>query len=416
MLKGLPDDKGLFMPEYFPSFSNSFLKEAPSMSFSEVAMHTAETLLTDSMDRNTLWKIVDESMNFDFPLVNITDSIYALELFHGPTLAFKDVGARFMAGLMAAFMKHENKRLTILVATSGDTGGAVANGFHKKEGIEVIILYPSGKVSGLQEKQLITPGENITAIKVEGTFDDCQRLVKEAFTDPALTGRYNLSSANSINIARLIPQSFYYIYAATRLAGNGLPVVFCVPSGNFGNLTAGLFAWRMGLPVSHFIAATNVNDTVPSYLQTGKYIPRKSEHTLSNAMDVGDPSNFYRLLEIFGDDIDKMRNLISGERVSDEATRQTIEQIRKSSGYLLDPHGAVGYTALEKYVQVNRPVNGIFLETAHPAKFADVMEEITGSPVVLPPALAALKNRAGYAIPLSNRYEDFRDFLLTRTS
>lgn len=410
----MPDDKGLFMPQHFPKFSSEFLKAAPNLSFAEIADETAKTLLNGAIDEAELSRIVREAVNFDAPLVKISERIYALELFHGPTLAFKDFGARFMAGLMSYFVKDENTKLTILVATSGDTGGAVANGFLGKEGIDVIILYPESKVSYLQELQLTTLGQNITAIKVKGTFDDCQRLVKTAFVDEQLRNKFQLSSANSINIARLIPQGFYYVYAWSRMIQHKLPVVFCVPSGNFGNISAGLFVWKMGLPVHHFIAATNLNDAVPRYLASGKYDPVAAVQTISNAMDVGDPSNFYRMLDLFDGDWSAFKAVISGCSISDEATKNIIASVYKNEHYLLDPHGAVAYLALSSYLEKNADVNGIFLETAHPGKFLEVVEEIIDEKIKLPEVLEALKGTEGSAISLSDSFEDFKSYLLSR--
>lgn len=413
VLKGLPDDRGLFMPATFNRFSDSFIKSAPGLSFREIAFETARTFLDDSVSENELRDIVDESICFDAPLLKITDSIYALELFHGPTLAFKDFGARFMAGLMSGFVKEERRKLTILVATSGDTGGAVASGFFKKEGIDVIILYPKGKVSPLQEKQLTTFGSNIKAICIDGTFDDCQRLVKTAFLDSEINSRLWLSSANSINIARLIPQSFYYVYAWSRLVKNNMPVVFSVPSGNFGNLTAGLFANRMGLPVHHFIAATNSNKIVPEYLSSGKYVPKPSIQTISNAMDVGDPSNFARMLDMYDGSVEKMRTDITGFSFSDTETAAGMRQLKNEFLYQSDPHGAVGFLALQKYMSGNPGLQGVFLETAHPAKFLEVVEEITGAKVVLPEALLSVKDLEGSAKTLANKFNLFKELLIS---
>jgi threonine synthase len=414
VLKGLPEDKGLFMPEHFNNFSKEFLSAAPQLSFQEIAFETAALLLGNSVDQKVLKQIVFDAINFDAPLVDITDRIYALELFHGPTLAFKDFGARFMAGLMAHFVKDENKKLTILVATSGDTGGAVAAGFHKREGIEVIILYPSGKVSGMQEKQLTTYGNNIAAIEISGNFDDCQRLVKSALTDQELTKHFWFSSANSINISRLIPQTFYYVFAWSRLVKKELPIVFSVPGGNFGNLTAGLFAKKMGLPVEHFIAATNINDIVPAYLITGKFIPKPSVQTISNAMDVGNPSNFVRMMDLYDNNPEKIKQDISGCSVDGIQTKETIKSVFQNHNYLLDPHGAVAFFALEKYLQQHKNTNGIFLETAHPAKFGNIIEEVTGKKIAVPQELEKLNHLNGRSDKLSNGFIDFKEFLLRK--
>jgi len=417
VVKGLPEDKGLFMPAYFPPLENKFLDDANGLSFSETSLHTAKTLLGDSIGEPVLERIIRDAFDFDLPLKQITDNIYVLELFHGPTLAFKDFGARFMAGLMEHYVQDSARKLTILVATSGDTGGAVANAFYGKEGIEVIILYPEGKVSGLQEKQLTTYGRNITALKVSGTFDDCQRLVKAAFNDQTVAAKWWLSSANSINIARLIPQSFYYVYGWSRLASSGKKTVFSVPSGNFGNLTAGLFAWKMGVPVSRFVASTNVNDIVPQYLISGNYRPKPSMQTLSNAMDVGDPSNFARLQDIFKGDVSAMTDTISGFACNDRMTSNAIKEVSSRYGYLPDPHGAVAFLGLQDYLEKNkRDINGIFLETAHPAKFAETVEKITGTRIVLPEPLARLENQTGNSVPMSTSFDDFKAFLMSCTS
>ncbi|MBX2870851.1 MAG: threonine synthase [Saprospiraceae bacterium] len=422
VMKGLPDDNGLYMPESIPKLPQDFINNLSDYSFQEIGITICKELFGDYIPASDIEQIINKALEFPAPVVQLDEHRYILELFHGPSLAFKDFGARFMAQLMGYFNKGEDDKLVILVATSGDTGGAVAAGFYQTLGIEVVILYPSGKVSTLQEKQLTTLGHNITALEVDGTFDDCQALVKKAFLDPDLTSRIRLSSANSINIARLIPQSFYYFEAFKQLPKEGHPIVFCVPSGNFGNLTAGLLAQRMGLPIAHFIAATNKNDVVPSYLDSGQYEPRPSERTLSNAMDVGNPSNFARMVDIYRafEEVDSpiesawgdMRNAISGFAYSDSATESAVLEVSKKYDYTIDPHGAVGYLALEEYQNEHPNTRGIILETAHPSKFLDDMERILGREVEVPERLSVLKDREKKAHYTENDYDDFRSWLL----
>jgi threonine synthase len=422
VMQGLAADRGLYMPVSIPRLPESFISNLPRQSFRDIAYTVARTLFSGALPDRILLEIIEGAINFPVPLVQVEEDIYVAELFHGPSLAFKDFGARFMAGLMGYFNRGADQPLTILVATSGDTGGAVAAGFLGAPGIRVVILYPAGKVSELQEKQLTTLGENITAIEIEGTFDDCQALVKQAFLDRELNQHLRLSSANSINIARLIPQTFYYFEAYKQLSEkqrDGRRVVFSVPSGNFGNLTAGLLAWRMGLPVHHFIAATNINDVVPEYLVNGIFSPRPSEATLSNAMDVGDPSNFYRLIDLFysvegkAKTWEEVRKRISGYAFTDQQTADAIRDVLKNSDYLLDPHGAVGYLALRQYLNnAEGATVGIVLETAHPAKFEPAMESITGHPAPLPEALAALVDKEKLAYPMRVSYPAFREFLI----
>ncbi|RMG59616.1 MAG: threonine synthase [Bacteroidetes bacterium] len=413
VLEGLAPGGGLYLPETLRPLPATFFDRLPDLSFPELATEVALQLLGDSLPATDLRKIVHRAIDFDAPLHKLDDQRQVLELFHGPTLAFKDFGARFMAGLMGWLNRGEDQALTILVATSGDTGGAVAAGFYQTPGIEVVILYPQGKVSPLQEKQLTTLGHNITALEIDGTFDDCQRMVKAAFSDRELAQQCRLSSANSINIARLIPQAFYYFRAYQQWDG-AQPPVFCVPSGNFGNLTAGLLAHRLGLPVQHFIAATNVNDVVPEYLETASFHPRPSVPTLSNAMDVGNPSNFARMLALFGGSHPAMQAQIYGARYTDLQTRAGIREVFERYGYQIDPHGAVGYLALRDY-QVQHPdAAGIILETAHPAKFPEVVEAETGQSVPMPPQLAALAEREKVATPLPADVAALRDWLLAR--
>ncbi len=411
VLKGLPDDNGLFMPQSIPKLPNTFFEGIKGMSFTEVAFEMAHGLIGDSIPANDLLQIVESSVNFPAPVISLSNDIKVLELFHGPSLAFKDFGARFMAQLMS-YYNDSDEPLRILVATSGDTGGAVAAGFLNTPGIEVVILYPSGKVSDLQEKQLTTLGGNITALEVDGTFDDCQHLVKQAFLDKELTSKHRLSSANSINIARVIPQMFYYVEAYKQLSDKRKPLVFSVPSGNFGNLTAGLFAKRMGLPVSQFIAATNENDIVPKYLKSGNYEPRPSVRTLSNAMDVGAPSNFARMLDLNCSTWNIMKDEITGYAYNDMATKKGIAEVWNQHDYVIDPHGAVGYLALQDYMKENGSVNGVVLETAHPSKFLDTVEEVIGKQVEVPERLAVLNDRTKVAIDMSIRFKDFKEWLI----
>jgi len=411
IFKGLPDDNGLFMPLEIPVLPDTFIQNLPAQSFQEIAFTVAQNLMQDAIPESDLRDIVEASINFPAPVVRLDDRTHILELFHGPSLAFKDFGARFMANVMSYYNRGEDKELTILVATSGDTGGAVAAGFYRTPGIKVIILYPSGKVSPLQEKQLTTLGHNITALEVEGTFDDCQALVKKVFLDREVTEKIQLSSANSINMARLIPQSFYYFEAYKQVTGLGLPVVFSVPSGNFGNLTAGLLANRMGLPVHHFIAATNANDVVPAYLHTGHYTARPSVRTLSNAMDVGAPSNFARMLDLYGSTWNMMQSHISGYAFSDADTRAAMVEVDRQYGYMLDPHGAVGYLALKKYQATNPDTTGILLETAHPSKFLEDVEAILNRRIDVPERLAALADSKKVAVQMSTDYSQFREWL-----
>ncbi|MBL7780210.1 MAG: threonine synthase [Saprospiraceae bacterium] len=412
IFKGLPDDNGLYMPVEIPRLPDSFLKNLGNYSFQEIAFEVANALLHEDIPANDLKKIIDTAIDFPAPVVQLDDNTCVLELFHGPSLAFKDFGARFMAQTMSYFNRSEDKQLVILVATSGDTGGAVAAGFYKTPGIQVVILYPSGKVSPLQEKQLTALGHNITALEIDGTFDDCQALVKKAFLDQEVTRSVRLSSANSINIARLIPQSFYYFEAYKQVVHQGRPVVFSVPSGNFGNLTAGLLAQKMGLPIEHFIAATNANDVVPEYLNTGAYTPRPSQRTLSNAMDVGAPSNFARMLDLYCSTWNNMRNDISGYGFSDAATVEAMKEIHTKYNYVIDPHGAVGYLALKKYQESHPDHLGIILETAHPSKFIEDVESILEKQVPIPERLAVLHDAQKVSVNLSTQYDNFKTWLL----
>ncbi|GHB89182.1 threonine synthase [Persicitalea jodogahamensis] len=413
VFRSLPPDNGLYMPESIPTISREFLNTIENRTFNEIAVEVGHTLLSDDLSHSDMETIVENSFSFEAPVVEITPDNYVLELFHGPSMAFKDFGARFMASLMSYFLAKTQKEIKILVATSGDTGGAVAQGFYKVPGISVTILYPSGKVSEIQEKQLTTLGHNITALEVDGTFDDCQRLVKEAFLDQELTAKYNLASANSINISRLIPQSFYYFSAYAQTKHLGKPLVFSVPSGNFGNLSAGVLAYRMGLPVQHFVAATNRNNVVPRYLESKAYEPLPSIETISNAMDVGSPSNFVRLTRFFEDDWQSVRDLVSGYYFDDEATKASMRKVFEQTDYVMCPHTAVAYEGLQKYRQESgEDFTGIFLATAHPAKFLDLVERTLDSSVHIPERLKNLLSLEKNAIPLKRRFQDFKAYLL----
>jgi len=411
VLRSLPADNGLYMPEKIEPLGDDFWNSWRDLSLSQLGFQIACQVFRESIPAEQLEMIVHEAINFPAPLVRVKEKEYALELFHGPTLAFKDFGARFMARLMGWLTKDDDGLLTVLVATSGDTGGAVASAFHNVPGTRVIILYPKGKVSGLQEKQLTTLGNNIKALEIEGTFDDCQRLVKSAFLKREMSERMNLTSANSINISRLVPQSFYYFDAARNLPEGAKPT-FVIPSGNFGNLTAGLFAEAMGLRVEKFVAATNRNDVVPVYLKEGEYRPRPSVATISNAMDVGAPSNFARMESIFGSEWERMRSRVVGFAYDDEMTRNTIRRIKVETGYTLEPHGAVGWMAAEAWRKDHPEAHTVVLETAHPSKFLDVMEEELGKGTIeIPERLACLANREKVAIQLGTDESAFQDWL-----
>jgi len=409
--QGLALDRGLFMPMYIDPLPASFFKKIDSLTFQELAYEIAAKFFCDDIPKETLREIVYETLSFDTPLVKVEDGIYSLELFHGPTLAFKDVGARFMARMLSYFLREDKNPVHVLVATSGDTGSAVANGFLGVEGIHVHVLYPKGKVSEIQEKQFTTLGKNITALEIDGTFDDCQALVKSAFMDNELKAKLTITSANSINVARFLPQSFYYFNAYAKLADKSKRIVISVPSGNFGNLTSGLIAKKMGLPVYRFIAANNRNNVVYKYLKTGIFEPRASVATLANAMDVGDPSNFARILDLYENDYKAIVDDIIGATYSDEKITETIDTVYKTLGYLLDPHGAVGYRALKE--KLNPGENGIFLETAHPAKFTETVEKIVGKGnVPMPDRLKEFLKGKKVNIKMSASYEAFRNYLL----
>ena len=415
VVKGLAADKGLYMPYQIKPLPQSFYDEIENLSFQEIAYRVADAFFGEDVPADTLKQIVYDTLSFDVPAVKVKvkENIYSLELFHGPTLAFKDVGGRFMARLLGYFIRKEGKKLVnVLVATSGDTGSAVANGFLGVEGIHVYVLYPKGKVSEIQEKQFTTLGQNITAIEVDGTFDDCQALVKNAFMDKELNAHMQLTSANSINVARFLPQAFYYFYAYAQMKRQKLAdnLVICVPSGNFGNITAGLFGKRMGLPVKRFIAANNRNDIFYQYLKTGQYNPRPSIATIANAMDVGDPSNFARVLDLYGHSHAAISAEISGATYTDEQIRETVRQVYDETGYLLDPHGACGYRALAEGLEPGEV--GVFLETAHPAKFLQTVEGIIGREVEIPEKLQAFMRGTKQSIPMSKDFASFKEYLM----
>lgn len=413
VVKGLASDRGLYMPEVIKCLPDSFFEEMKDLSFQEVAYVVADAFFGEDVEAEDLKKIVYETLNFDVPLVHVNDNIYSLELFHGPTLAFKDVGARFMSRLLGYFIKKEGQKdVNVLVATSGDTGSAVANGFLGVDGIHVYVLYPKGKVSPIQECQFTTLGQNITALEIDGVFDDCQALVKSAFMDEELNKKMYLTSANSINVARFLPQAFYYFYAVAQLhkLGKKDNIVICVPSGNFGNITAGLFGKRMGMPVKRFIAANNRNDVFFQYLNSGVYAPKASVQTIANAMDVGDPSNFARVLDLYGHSHEAIKNDISGCTYTDEQISETLLDCYRKHGYLLDPHGAVGYRALSEYLESDEV--GVFLETAHPAKFKDTVDRILGEEISIPEKLQAFMKGTKQSINLPKDFASFKAFLM----
>lgn len=422
VVKGLAEDRGLYMPEKISKLPQSFFDHIDGLSFKEIARNVADAFFGEDVEPEALKRIVYDTLAFDCPIHKIDENIYALELFHGPTLAFKDVGARFMARLLQYFIKRENEKgeVNVLVATSGDTGSAVANGFLGVDGIHVYVLYPKGKVSKIQESQFTTLGQNITAIEVDGVFDDCQALVKNAFMDEELNKHMRLTSANSINVARFLPQAFYYFNAYARLKEKGLlkmengvsNMVMCTPSGNFGNITAGLFGKRMGLPIKHFIAANNANDIFYNYLMTGKYEPKPSKQTLANAMDVGDPSNFARVYDLYNGSWDAIRTDISGATYTDDMIRETMSECYKRTGYVLDPHGACGYRALRE--QLKPGEIGVFCETAHPAKFKEKVDSIICDDIAIPDRLAAFMKGTKQSVPMSKNFTEFKTFLMER--
>ena len=413
VVKGLAEDKGLYMPERIKALPQEFFDNIENCSFQEIAYTVADAFFGEDVPAEDLKKIVYDTLAFDCPCVKVTDTIYSLELFHGPTLAFKDVGARFMARLLQYFLKKEGAgQVNVLVATSGDTGSAVANGFLGVDGIHVYVLYPKGKVSPIQECQFTTLGQNITAVEVDGVFDDCQALVKNAFMDADLNQHMKLTSANSINVARFLPQAFYYFYAYAQMKKRGLAdqLVVCVPSGNFGNICSALFGKKMGLPIKRFIAANNANDIFFKYLQTGKYEPKASVQTIANAMDVGDPSNFARVYELYGKSHEAICADISGATYKDEQIAETIQEVKTETGYVCDPHGACGYRALKEGLKAGEV--GVFLETAHPAKFKDTVDRILNDNIEIPAKLQAFMKGMKQSVPMTKDFADFKQFLL----
>lgn len=415
-IKGQAPDKGLYFPETLPQLDKEFISGIENYSNEEIAFRVIKPYVGDEIPEEKLFRIVSETVNFPIPLVTISESIASLELFHGPTLAFKDIGARFMSRCLGYFLKDNSKKVTVLVATSGDTGGAVAYGFYDVKGVEVVILYPSGKVSPVQEKQLTTLGKNIHTLEVEGTFDDCQQLVKTAFMDKELNQRLFLTSANSINVARWLPQQFYYFFAYKQWlhnpsSGDKGPVI-SVPSGNFGNICAGMLAMQTGLPVQHFIAACNANDIVSEYLETQNLKPKQAVPTLSNAMDVGNPSNFVRILEIFNQQFPELKNKLSSATISDTETIAVIREVYRQYNYILDPHGAVGYLALQRYLQEHPGQKGMVLETAHPVKFPEAVEKSIGRPIEIPSGVQAIMNKEKQAVMTGADFRSLKEYLL----
>ena len=414
VVKGLASDRGLYMPERIKALPKEFFDNIDRMSFHEIACRVAEAFFGEDIPKEDLDRIVCDTLSFDCPVKEVDPDIYSLELFHGPTLAFKDVGARFMARLLQYFIRSrkDKREVNVLVATSGDTGSAVANGFLGVDGIHVYVLYPKGKVSPIQECQFTTLGRNITAVEIDGVFDDCQRLVKSAFMDQELCDQMVLTSANSINVARFLPQAFYYFnaYARMKALGKAEELVISVPSGNFGNITAGLFAHRMGLPVKRFITANNANDIFFNYLLTGIYSPKASVQTIANAMDVGDPSNFARILDLYGNSHERISSLISGTTYTDDQIRETMRECYERTGYVLDPHGACGYRALREGLREGE--TGVFLETAHPAKFKETVEAVIGAEIAIPERLAAFMKGEKQSIGMTADFADFKAYLM----
>ena len=415
VFRGLPQDNGLYMPINIQKLPNSFFENIGSLSLQEIAFAVCKNLFEGELTDPEIKLVINRAITFEAPLVETEPNNYVLELFHGPSMAFKDFGARFMASLMGFYLEKSQRKIKILVATSGDTGGAVAQGFYNTPNIEVVILYPSGKVSDIQEQQLTTLGGNVTALEINGSFDDCQALVKAAFLDKDLTQKYHLASANSINISRLIPQSFYYFWAYAQLQklGNKLPIVFSVPSGNFGNLSAGLMAYKMGLPVQHFVAATNANDVVPRYLASGNYEPLKSKETISNAMDVGNPSNFIRMRLLAGDNWENVSSLIKGFTYTDDETRAKMKAVYDQTKYIMCPHTAVAQLGADEYnAKINKNVATVVLSTAHFAKFLPVVEPVLGFSPPIPERLSSLLSKQKVAIKMSTQFLDFKNWLV----
>lgn len=413
-INGQAPDKGLYFPHHIPQVNKALIENIENISNEEIAFEVIKPYVGETIGEDDLRCIASETVNFPIPLVSVNENISSLELYHGPTLAFKDVGARFMSRCLGHFVKDSNKKVTVLVATSGDTGGAVANGFYNVDGVEVVILYPGGKVSSVQEKQLTTLGNNITALEVQGNFDDCQQMVKAAFLDDELNKKYFLTSANSINVARWLPQQFYYFFAYKQWKQKDNPPVVCVPSGNFGNICAGLLASASGLPVNHFIAATNANDVVPEFFSSGNYQPKKAVATISNAMDVGDPSNFVRIMQLFQQQVSALKDKVSSVSVTDTITKETLVSVYKKYNYLCDPHGAVAYYALDNYLNQHPGTKGIFLETAHPVKFYDVVEPIINEAVPVPEIIQQQLKLEKKSVVIQPGAENLKEFLMSR--
>ncbi|MBC7000103.1 threonine synthase [Cytophaga sp. FL35] len=411
VVRGIAPDKGLYFPESFTPLPDSFFEQIEELSNHEIAFNAIHQFVSEEIPNEELKEILKNTLDFDFPVIEIEDNVGTLELFHGPTMAFKDVGARFMAQCLGYFSRGEKNEVTVLVATSGDTGGAVANGFLGVEGVNVVILYPSGKVSDIQERQLTTLGQNITALEVDGTFDNCQKMVKTAFLDEGILQQMQLTSANSINVARWLPQMFYFLFAYKQAKKAGKEIVFSIPSGNFGNICAGMVAQKLGMPVKHFVAATNVNDTVPQFMLTKEYSPKPSTATISNAMDVGDPSNFIRIRHLYNDNFELLEKNLSSYAFDDAITKETMTQLYEHRSYIADPHGAVGYLGLKKYLNDHPDHYGIFLETAHPVKFLDVVEETIDKKVAIPEQIKKVMDKEKKSIKIKT-YDQLKSFLL----
>ena len=411
VIAGIAPDKGLYFPESITPLPADFFEHIEALSDQEIAYRAIHQFVSEDIPDDALKEIIANTLDFDFPVVDIEENVATLELFHGPTMAFKDVGARFMANCLGYFSKGEKQDVTVLVATSGDTGGAVANGFLGVDGVKVVILYPSGKVSEIQEKQLTTLGKNIEAMEVDGVFDDCQRMVKTAFLDTAITDHKKLTSANSINVARWLPQLFYFLFAYKQTKSKGKEIVFSVPSGNFGNICAGMVAQKLGMPVKHFVASTNVNDVVPKFMENGVYEPMPSIATISNAMDVGDPSNFVRIRHLYQDNLEKLQESLSSHSFTDDATKAIMKEMYSKTGYVMDPHGAVGYLGLKEYQKSHPDTYGIFLETAHPVKFLDVVKETLQVSPKIPPQIMKVMDKDKKSHHIAT-YEELKQFLL----
>ena len=413
VIAGIAPDKGLYFPESITPLPTDFFEHIDELSHHEIAFQAIHQFVSDDIPDTVLKEIIANTLDFDFPVVDIEENVGTLELFHGPTMAFKDVGARFMANCLGYFSQGETTEVAVLVATSGDTGGAVANGFLGVDGVNVVILYPSGKVSDIQEKQLTTLGQNIVAMEVDGTFDDCQRMVKTAFLDAGITDHKKLTSANSINVARWLPQLFYFLFAYKQAKSKGKKIVFSVPSGNFGNICAGMVAQKLGMPVKHFVASTNVNNVVPKFMQKGIYEPMPSIATISNAMDVGDPSNFVRIRHLYQDDLATLQENLSSYSFTDQETKTAMKEVYAQTGYVMDPHGAVGYLGLKEFQKTQPNTFGIFLETAHPVKFLDVVEDTLGLSPEIPAQIQKIMDKEKHSI-LIKTYEDLKSYLLDK--